>query len=201
MSEKKLTNEDLTSVEAAESDRDQDQAMTADPLNSEVELEEAGEPEAAAEPKLEDQLAEAQAKAAEYLDGWQRARAEFANARKRAERQRSEAYGNAAADFGKRLLPVVDDLGRALQSVPAEIAENPWFEGLDLVNRKVRSMLESMDIKPIEAIGQPFDPNFHEALALKEAENVESGLVIEELQTGYILGEKVIRPALVNVSA
>mgnify|MGYP003573513217 FL=1 len=201
MSEKKLTNEDLTSVEAAVSDRDQDQAMTADPLNSEVELEEAGEPEAAAEPTLEDQLAEAQAKAAEYLDGWQRARAEFANARKRAERQRSEAYGNAAADFGKRLLPVVDDLGRALQSVPAEIAENPWFEGLDLVNRKVRSMLESMDIKPIEAIGQPFDPNFHEALALKEAENVESGLVIEELQTGYILGEKVIRPALVNVSA
>ena len=199
MSEDRLANEELSSAEVPESD--QDQAMAADLLTGDVELHEEGEPEAVAEPTLEDQLAEAEAKAAEYLDGWQRARAEFANARKRAERQRTEAYSSAAIDFGKRLLPVVDDLGRALESVPPEISENSWFEGLDLVNRKVRSILESMDIKPIEALGQPFDPNYHEALALKEANDVESGLVIEELQTGYSLGEKVIRPSLVNVSA
>ena len=201
MSEDRLANEELDSAEAPESDQDQDQTKAADQLKDDVDLEEAGEPEAASEPTLEERLAEAEAKAAEYLDGWQRARAEFANARKRAERQRTEAYSSAAADFGKRLLPVVDDLGRALESVPPEISENSWFEGLDLVNRKVRSILESMDVKPIEALGQPFDPHFHEALALREAEGVESGLVIEELQTGYSLGEKVIRPSLVNVSA
>ena len=201
MSEDRLANEELDSAEAPESDQDQDQTKAADQLKDDVELEEAGEPEAASEPTLEERLAEAEAKAAEYLDGWQRARAEFANARKRAERQRTEAYSSAAADFGKRLLPVVDDLGRALESVPPEISENSWFEGLDLVNRKVRSILESMDVKPIEALGQPFDPNFHEALALREAEGVESGLVIEELQTGYSRGEKVIRPSLVHVSA
>jgi molecular chaperone GrpE len=201
LSEDKLANGELGSEEAPESDQDLDQAAAADQLKGDIELEDGGELEIAAEPTLEDRLAEAEAKAAEYLDGWQRARAEFANARKRAERQRTEAYSSAAVDFGKRLLPVVDDLGRALESAPPEIAENSWFEGLDLVNRKVRSILESMDIKPIEALGQPFDPNYHEALALKEAGDVESGLVIEELQIGYSLGDKVIRPSLVNVSA
>ena len=150
---------------------------------------------------LQRQLEEAEAKAAENLDGWQRARAEFANARKRLERERVEAYSRAAVDFVQKLLPVVDDFARALESAPPEVADNQWFEGLDLVNRKILYVLESMNVQPIEALGQPFDPNFHEALALKEADGVESGLVIEELQTGYRIGEKVIRPSLVNVSA
>jgi molecular chaperone GrpE len=88
-----------------------------------------------------------------------------------------------------------------MDSAPSEIAENRWFEGLDLVDRKLRTILELLDVQPIEALGQPFDPNYHEALALKEADGVESGLVIEELQIGYRLGERVIRPSLVNVSA
>lgn len=150
---------------------------------------------------IEEQLAQAEAKAAEYLDGWQRARAEFANARKRLERGRVEAYSSAGVDYVTKLLPIIDDLGRALTSAPPEVVSNPWFEGLDLVNRKIQSMLEAMDVKPIEAVGQPFDPNFHEALSLRESEDVESGIVIEELQTGYRLGDKVIRPSLVNVSA
>jgi len=166
-----------------------------------VSTEDQQQDEAEIELTAEEQLAEAEAKAAEYLDGWQRARAEFANARKRLERQRAEAYANAGASFVTKLLPVVDDLKRALDSAPAEIAENPWYEGLDLVNRKLQSMMEAMDVRPIEAVGQPFDPNLHEALALREAEDVESGIVIEELQTGYRLGDKVIRPSLVNVSA
>lgn len=150
---------------------------------------------------LEEQLAAAQGKAAEYLDGWQRARAEFANARKRLEKQRSEAYKNAAVDHAAKLLPILDDFDRALVNAPEPVESNDWFEGIKLVRRKFQNIMEGLKVEPIEAVGQPFDPNFHEALSLKEADGVESGTVIEELLVGYRLGDRVIRPSLVNVAA
>lgn len=150
---------------------------------------------------LEEQLAAARNKAAEYLDGWQRERAEFANARKRLEKQRSEAYKNAAVDHAAKLLPILDDFDRALTNVPEEIAADSWYEGIQLVRRKLQSIMEGLKVEVIEAVGQPFDPNFHEALSLKEADGVESGTVIEELLVGYRLGDRVIRPSLVNVAA
>ena len=198
MSEKNVADADSRAPDVDASSPANDPIAAADRAEA---SDEQAPAEGLAEPSLEKQLAEAEAKAAEYLDGWQRARAEFANARKRLERERVEAYSSAAIDHAQRLLPILDDLGRAIDSAPPEIAEDKWFEGLDLVNRKMRAILESLDVQPIEALGQPFDPHYHEALALKEAEDVESGLVIEELQTGYRLGERVIRPSLVNVSA
>ena len=151
--------------------------------------------------ELEENLAQAESQAAEYLDGWQRARAEYANARKRLERERAEAYGRAAVDYAQKMLPILDDFNRALSNVPDEIEQNDWFEGISLVTRKMNSILEDLKVEKIEAIGQPFDPNFHEALALTEAKGFESGTVVEEVQGGYKLGERVIRPALVNVAA
>ena len=204
MSDEILADEEEFPSEAKESDQEQSQVAGAHEAGvaEETPVTDSDESaEAQSEPTLEEQLAEAQAKAAEYLDGWQRARAEFANARKRLERERVEAYSVAAVDNARKLLPILDDLDRAMDSAPAEIAENQWFEGLNLVSRKLRTILDSLNVQPIEALGQPFDPNFHEALALKEADGVESGLVIEELQIGYRLGERVIRPSLVNVSA
>ena len=153
------------------------------------------------EAKLRLQLEECQAQADEYLDGWQRARAEFANARKRIEKQRAETYRSASADFSKRLLPVVDDFNRALDSVPEKIAQDSWFEGITLVRKKINGVLEDMNVEPIIAVGEPFDPNVHEALALIEADGFESGTVVEELQTGYRIGDIVIRASLVNVAA
>jgi molecular chaperone GrpE len=150
---------------------------------------------------MEAKASEYEAKAAEYLDGWQRARAEFANARKRLERERAEAYSNAAVDYAKKLLPILDDFDRAIENAPPEIESDDWFDGITLVQRKLNGILENLNVQRIEAIGQPFDPNFHEALALMEADGVESGVVIEELQIGYCIGNRVIRPALVNVSA
>ncbi|MFZ0547959.1 MAG: nucleotide exchange factor GrpE [Candidatus Promineifilaceae bacterium] len=150
---------------------------------------------------LEEQLTAAQSKAAEYLDGWQRERAEFANARKRLEKQRAEAYKNAAVDHAAKLLPILDDFDRALSNVPSEIAADSWFEGIQLVRRKLQTIMEGLKVEAIEAVGQPFDPNFHEALALKDADGVESGTVIEELLVGYRMGDRVIRPSLVNVAA
>jgi len=150
---------------------------------------------------LEEQLAEAEAKAAEYLDGWQRARAEFANARKRLERQRAEAYSGAAVDFARQLLPVLDDFDRAISNVPESVENEGWFEGITLIQRKINGILEQMNVDRIDAVGETFDPNFHEALALLDADGVESGIIIDELQVGYRLGDRVIRPSLVNVAA
>ncbi len=202
MSEEKTTSDVIDSLEQQSSENDSEELLAGDEVEeSGPTTEEQAQSEAEVEPTVEEQLAEAEAKAAEYLDGWQRARAEFANARKRLERERAETYANAGVNYVTRLLPVLDDLKRALESAPPEIREDPWFEGLDLVNRKFQSTMEAMDVRPIDALGQPFDPNLHEALALREAEGVESGIVIEELQTGYQLGDRVIRPSLVNVSA
>jgi molecular chaperone GrpE len=150
---------------------------------------------------IEEKLIEAETKAAEYLDGWQRERAEFANARKRLERERSEAYQRANLEAVKKLLPLLDDFERALTRVPESVASDPWFEGIQLVQRKLQTLLEGMNVERIEALGQPFDPNFHEALALRPSDEYESGTVIEELQPGYKVGERVIRPSLVNVAA
>jgi molecular chaperone GrpE len=153
-----------------------------------------------AELSIEERLAVAEAQAAEYLDGWQRARAEFANARKRLERERSEAYLNATADIARRLLPVLDDYDRALQAVPPAIATDGWFDGIQLVRRKLQQMLDGMNVTPIAAVGEPFDPNFHEALAMQPTDEYESGIVTQELQVGYKMGDRVIRPSLVNVA-
>ncbi|MGB3716378.1 MAG: nucleotide exchange factor GrpE [Candidatus Promineifilaceae bacterium] len=151
--------------------------------------------------ELEENLAIAETQAAEYLDGWQRARADYSNARKRLERERAEAYGKAAIDYAKKVLPILDDLDRAIANVPDSVEQHEWYEGIILVSRKMHSILLDLDVERIEAVGQPFDPNIHEALSLTEAEGFESGTVVEELQTGYRLGDKVIRPTLVNVAA
>ncbi len=157
--------------------------------------------EAYAELAPAEKLAIAEAKAAEYLEGWQRARAEFANARKRLERERGEARRNATIDVVGRLLPILDDFERAMESVPGNIANDSWFEGVALVYRKLTSILDNVNIERIEAVGQPFDPNLHEAVLQEESDEYESGVVVRELQTGYRLNDRVIRPAMVVVAA
>ena len=149
---------------------------------------------------LEEQLASAQAEMADYKDQWLRARAEFANARKRLERERLEAYGNATLDVIAKLLPVLDDFDRAAISVPAAVAEDSWFEGIELVYRKLNSILENLNIERIPTVGEPFDPTLHEAVMREETDEFESGTVCKELQPGYRRADRVIRPALVSVA-
>jgi molecular chaperone GrpE len=168
-------------------------------VNEATNNETAGE-ETAIPLSLAEQLTAAEAKAAEYLDGWQRARAEFANARKRLEKERGEAYLNASVDIAGQLLPILDDFDRALNSVPANIAQDKWYEGIGLVRRKLQNILENLRVTPIQAVGQPFDPNLHEALSLQPSDEYESGTVIAEAQAGYKLGDRVLRPALVFVA-
>lgn len=161
----------------------------------------AGEaPEAEAEPSLEEQLEQARAEAARHVDSYLRAQAELSNARKRFEKQRAQAYTNAQADLVGKLLPVLDDFERAVETVPEAIADDDWFAGIELVRRKLVTILENMDVQRIEAVGQPFDPNFHEALGQEPSDEYESGIVSREMLKGYQLGDRVIRPALVYVA-
>lgn len=148
-----------------------------------------------------EQLAAAQEEAARNLEGWQRTQAEFANARKRMEKQRADAYMDANMELVRKLLPIVDDMERALQSAPAQIQSDGWFSGLALVGRKFGSVLESLQVEPIPALGQPFDPHIHEAIGQDPSSDYESGIISREMQKGYRLGDRVIRPSLVYVAA
>jgi molecular chaperone GrpE len=146
---------------------------------------------------LQKQLEEAEAKAAENLDGWQRSQAEFVNYKNRVQRDREMDYASMKGDIIKKLLPVLDDLERSL----AHRSEgDSWADGVELVARKFQSVLEAEGVKRIEAAGQEFDPNFHEAISSEPNDEVESGHIIEVVQNGYMSGERVIRPAMVRVA-
>jgi molecular chaperone GrpE len=156
--------------------------------------------EAPQEPSLEEQLAAAQDEAARHLDSYLRAQAELANARKRFEKQRALAYVSANADLVSKLLPVLDDYERALDTVPEAVKDDPWYAGIELVYRKLLGVLENMNVVEIEAVGQAFDPHFHEALAQEPSDEVESGMVTRVMQKGYQIGDRVVRPSLVYVA-
>jgi len=146
---------------------------------------------------LKKQIEEADAKASEYKDSWMRSQAEFQNYKKRIERDNELLRVNMKGDIIKKILPVLDDLERAMQNRPAD---ESWANGIELIVRKFQTTLDSEGIKRIEAEGKEFDPNFHEAISNEPSEEVESGHVIAVVQNGYMLGERVIRPALVRVA-
>ena len=149
---------------------------------------------------LLDRLAQAEAAAAEYLDGWRRAQAEFSNYKKRQDSERSQVMSLASAGLLRRLLPVVDDLERAIETFPDSAELSTWFEGLLLVKHKLDSVLEAEGVRPIEAEGQMFDPLYHEAVTHEELEGYEEGQIIAVVQAGHMLGDRVLRPALVRVA-
>jgi len=135
-------------------------------------------------------------KAAEYLAAWQRAQADFINYKRRTEAERQEFNSFANATLVRAILPALDDLELALDHIPQEYAGTDWVQGVRLVERKFKTVLEGQGVKPILALGMQFDPNFHEAL---RQETGEEGLVIGELQKGYMLHDKLLRPARVVV--
>jgi len=156
-----------------------------------------GEQAQAERDALKVQLTEAEAKASEYKDGWARSQAEFQNYRKRIERDNELTYSSMKSDIIKKVLPALDDLERALQNRPADDA---WASGVELIARKFQTILENEGVKRIEAKGAAFDPNFHEAITHEPSEEIESEHIIDVVQNGYMMGERVIRPALVRVA-
>jgi molecular chaperone GrpE len=156
--------------------------------------------------ELLEQLTEAEAalartreQADENLRNWQRAAADFSNYKRRTEDERKAVNLLANAVLLSRLLAVIDDFDRALESVPEDIHEG-WLDGIRLVERKLQALLEAEGVTPIEAIGQPFDPNLHEAVVHEETTEHPDNTVIGEVQRGYLLHERVLRPSLVRVA-
>jgi molecular chaperone GrpE len=161
--------------------------------------------EAAEEPvdelaQLKEEIEKTRAQAAEYLDGWQRARAELANYRKRVEKDQVEFGKVANSLLITRLLPVLDDFQRAFQTLPPNLRGLTWIDGIALIERKLSAILEAEGLTPIEAVGQPFDPTQHEAVMSEESTEHEDGIVIAEFQKGYKLHDRVLRPAMVKVA-
>jgi len=150
---------------------------------------------------LQKQLDEARSKATENLAGWQRERAEFSNYKKRQDQQIAELRAFSTINLIKRLLPIQDDFERAQKTLPEGISHMTWIEGVMLIHRKLQGVLDSEGVKTIEVKpNDVFDPNLHEAISQDDADGIASGHVIEMLQTGYKIGERVIRPALVRVA-
>jgi molecular chaperone GrpE len=149
--------------------------------------------------EAEDALARTREQADENLRNWQRAAADFSNYKRRTEEERRAADLFANAVLLNRLLAVLDDFDRALDTVPEDVHEG-WLDGIRLVERKLRGLLEAEGVTPIEAIGQPFDPNLHEAVVHEETAEAPDNTVIGEVQKGYLLHERVLRPSLVRVA-
>ena len=153
--------------------------------------------EAAGEaPAAEKEASAEKKKAEEYLASWQRAQADFINYKRRVEQERLEFNSFANASFARAVLPILDDMERAIDAIPEEFAKHEWVEGVKLVERKFRTTLEGQGVKPILALGMAFDPNLHEAI---RQEKGKEGVILAELQKGYTLNGKLLRPAGVAV--
>ena len=135
----------------------------------------------------------------ELTDQVKRQMAEFENFRKRTEKEKSQMYEIGAKSIVEKILPVVDNFERGLAAVPGELKDNAFVDGMDKIYKQMMTVFEEMDVKPIEAVGKEFDPEFHNAVMQVESEEYESGIVAQELQKGYMYRDAVVRHSMVAV--
>jgi molecular chaperone GrpE len=151
------------------------------------------------------ELKRVEAEVAELRDKLARRQADFENYRKRMDRERAETYNHVVADIAAKLLPVLDNLKRALETeASVEASESDEFRhflsGVDLIYRQLEGLIDSLGVKPVSAVGEPFDPHLHEAVVTEPTDEYEPDIVIQEIVRGYRMGDKLIRPALVKVA-
>jgi molecular chaperone GrpE len=139
-------------------------------------------------------------KAQEYFDGWQRERADFLNYKKRLERDQEQRNNNFTLNFIKKYLVILDDLDRALKTRPTQGDGAAWSAGVELIYRKLQNYLEMEGVRPFPTDQKTFDPTLHEAISHEASPDHGSGEIIEVVQQGYMLGDRVLRPALVRVA-
>lgn len=135
----------------------------------------------------------------ELNDKLKRQMAEFDNFRKRTEKEKTQMYDMGAKSIIEKILPVIDNFERGLAAVPEERREDAFVVGMDKVYRQMLTELDASGVKPIEAVGQEFDPNFHNAVMQVESEEYDSGVVAQELQKGYMYKDSVVRHSMVAV--
>jgi molecular chaperone GrpE len=149
---------------------------------------------------LQKEVEESKRQSQEYLDSWQRERADFLNFKKRTDKDREQAHSNAICDVIQKYLVVLDDLERALKSRPQELEGSTWVEGIEHIYRKLLSLLELEGVKLMNPENEMFDPTIHEAVVQEENPDHVSGQIIEVISPGYLIGDRVIRPARVKVA-
>jgi molecular chaperone GrpE len=151
---------------------------------------------------LKAELAEVRTKADEYLGALQRERAEFLNYKRRTSEEREQMLGLAGEDLIRKVLALADDFDLAIEARPDELAGNTWAEGIAVIDRKLRALLESEGVTEIDATpGHPFDPRQHDAIARVPSPGRSEGDIVDEVRRGYRLRDRVLRPALVAVAA
>lgn len=136
----------------------------------------------------------------ELTDRLTRQMAEFDNFRKRTEKEKSQMYEVGAKDIIEKILPVVDNFERGLDAVKEEDKEDPFIQGMEKVYKQLMTTLEGIEVKPIEAVGQEFDPNLHNAVMHVEDENLGENIIAEEFQKGYMYRDSVVRHSMVKVA-
>ena len=136
----------------------------------------------------------------ELTDRLTRQMAEFDNFRKRTEKEKSQMYEIGAKDIIEKILPVVDNFERGIAAVPEEEKSNPFAEGMEKIYKQLMTTLEEIGVKPIEAVGQEFDPDFHNAVMHVEDEEVGENISTEEFQKGYLYRDSVVRHSMVKVA-
>ena len=154
---------------------------------------------------LEEEVARLKGERQELVDQMARRQADFDNYRKRLERERTETYGRVAADVASELLPVIDNLRRALEAEASSAAGESeefrnFLRGVELIARQLGGVLEQLGVQEVEAVGRPFDPHFHEAVATEYSDEHDPDTVTQEIQRGYRIGERLLRPAMVKVA-
>jgi molecular chaperone GrpE len=150
--------------------------------------------------QLSAELEAAEQRAAEAEAGWQRARADFANLKRRTEEERAESATIAADRLLIRVLDLADDFDLAIEHVPDEAKHSPWVAGIAAIDRKLRTLLEAEGISAMEGEGEPFDPHTQQAISYEDTVDVPDGTVTKVIQRGYTIRDRVLRPALVAVA-
>lgn len=154
---------------------------------------------AASVEELQARVAQLEKEAAEYKDQWMRAIADYKNFKRRADQERAELIRSASGGLLLKLLPVMDDLERAVSSATPELTESAWYAGFKLIPQKLQTLLESEGISTIPAVGEEFNPSLHEAVIFEEDGSGETNRVVAELRKGYKLHDRVLRPSMVKV--
>ena len=193
-------NDEAFSID--EDDASLDAVSPSDPADARNEF---GGPDTAELIATRAELKRIEAENAELKNQLARRQADFENYRKRVERERNETYNRVAADVATKLLPVSDNLKRALEAESSvEASETDEFRhflsGVDLIWKQLNGVLDALGVKPIPSVGEPFDPHVHEAVVTEATDEYEPDTVIQEIVAGYRLGDKLIRPALVKVA-
>lgn len=179
---------------------DHQDAQTAENDTEEFNAQNAGEPAAASAEELQERVQALTAQSEEYMQRLARSQADFDNFRKRTIREKEELGKYASSKLISELLPVIDNFGRALETSPEGEGSESFVKGVQMIHRQFENVLLAEGLTAMETIGQPFNPEFHQAVMTVESDEYEEGIVVEELQKGYLLKDKVLRPAMVKVS-